>query len=93
MQFGKPQLGLSTLLLTTAFIAVWSGGMIAEWKLMVPAQQEYLAQTVIWLGPFWFPFVFVAYAIGRRALTLPCVLAFAFSEAAVFGAAIWLSNT
>ena len=84
------QFATSTLLIAAAFVAVWVGGIVAAWRLLVPAQQEYLAQTLLWLGPFWFPFVFVAYALGRRTITAKCVLAFALSEAAVFGAALWV---
>jgi hypothetical protein len=87
----KSQFSTSSLLLTTTFIAIWLSGVVAAWKLMVSAQHDYLVQTVIYLGPFWFPFVFVAYVLGRREISAKCVLAFALSEAAVFGAAMWLT--
>lgn len=86
------QFATSTLLTATAFIAVWMAGIVTAWRPLVPAQQEYLVQIVLWLGPFWFPFVFAAYALGRRTITASCVLAFAVSEAAVIGVAVWISK-
>ncbi len=67
------------------------GGYIAAWKLLIPAQQEYLFQTVFWLGPFWLPFVFAGYALGRRTISWACALSFAISET-MFFAIVWLMS-
>ena len=80
------QFGMSALSLTTAFVAVSLGGMVAEWRLLVPLQRTILAQTIFWFGPFWLPFVFVAYAVGRRDVTTKWVLAFAI----IFLGPFWL---
>jgi hypothetical protein len=37
-------------------------------------------------GPLWIPFVFASFVIGRRQITVPQMIVFAFAEVAAFAA-------
>jgi hypothetical protein len=81
----KPQFGTSALLLATAFAAICASGMLPYWRESTPHDWAYLGWLLPLMTPILFPFLFLAYALGRRALTAKIVLAFAISEAAAVG--------
>jgi hypothetical protein len=91
----KFQFGTSTLLLATAVIAITCGG-VGTWVLLL--RQRSLASTLPWdliiavnrvYLPLWVPVLFVAYAIGRKALTVPMVITFAVAETISLGIMYW----
>jgi hypothetical protein len=84
------QFGTSTLLLATAFAGICLTGMGAAIKVISPNGVSADLQEWRWViaelclaGPFYLPAIFIAYALGRRALTARAVLAFALLEAIV----------
>jgi hypothetical protein len=85
----KFQFGLSTLLLVVVFFSVWAGALVALWKPIRPAES---VQMLIFLGPYWVPLVFAAFAVGRKSLTVWMVLAFSLSEAASIGGTLWIAS-
>jgi hypothetical protein len=89
---GLPQLhfGTSTLLLATAFAAVCIGGTLPFWRALTPRDWDNVAPFFGTLLPLLIPCVFVGVVVGRRALTLRTVLAFAISEAIAAGIFLWL---
>src|SRR5258708_1713225 len=70
MMGGMPlRFGTRGLFLATTFVAICAGSFVAAWKLLAPVQQQYLVPTVAFVSPFWLPTLFVAYALGRKAIT------------------------
>ena len=83
----KAQFSTRAILLATAFIAVACGAWVAYRHnyLQQPLWEPPLPLPLVITAPLWIPFVFLAYAIGRRTLTARFVVAFALIElAAVF---------
>jgi len=80
---------LRALLLATAFIATTIAGWLAVPRWIGWLSVSPLA-TAAALSPYWVPFVFVAYMIGRRELGGRVVLAFFVAEVAVFGPVLWV---
>lgn len=79
--------------MTTAFIGVWLAGSMAAWDYLNPYQHQYLVQKVGLMSPFWAPFVFAAYALGRKAVTGKLVIAFAVAElVAISWTRWWMHN-
>lgn len=81
------QFSMRSILLATAFIAVICGTLVAYRYMYV--RQNYweprLPFQLVLSAPLWIPFVFVAYAIGRRTFTARFVATFAVIElAAIF---------
>jgi hypothetical protein len=80
----------ATLLLLAALAAIACGGAVAWTKTGIidrSVQWRFggLEMGAVYLGivsPFWLPIAFIAYSIGRRAITYWTVLAFALCEAA-----------
>jgi hypothetical protein len=80
----------STLLLLIALAAISCGAAVAWTRTGVTdssVQWKFggLEVGIVYLAvvsPFWLPIAFVAYAIGRKALTLRTLLALAFCEIA-----------
>jgi hypothetical protein len=81
----KFQFGTSTLLLTTAFIAICVGGILPFGRELSSGEWSYVGRILLLMAPILSPCLFVAYAVGRRTLTAKIVLAFAISEAAAVG--------
>ncbi len=92
-----PQFSLLTILLVTAFAAICCGGIgiTAKWfaaELWNGPVWE-LAGTTFVYGSCWIPFVFAAYALGKRKLTWQIVGLFAIAELAAVGFLYWKLNS
>jgi hypothetical protein len=81
-----PQFTLQTLLLSVSVAAISLGGMIA-WAQFAGPSPAYILLGIGFSTPFLVPFVFVAFAIGRKKLTVPMVVLFAVAEAIACGLA------
>lgn len=78
----KLQFGTDALLMVTAIIGISVCGSLAalrQWPAMMAVNGVCAAAS---LAPFWVPFVFVAFALGRKRLTWSWTLGFALAEAA-----------
>ena len=88
-----PKFSTSTLLLVTAVVAIACGGIVA-WRATMESGSYFTLGY--WFaaagthGPFWIPLVFIAFAIGRRKLTLLMVIYLAVCEAASVGISVVL---
>jgi hypothetical protein len=87
----KFQFGTKTILLVTAIVAIACGGMLG-WEQIVglPAANRGLIWTVEiipFAAPIWIPIAFVAFAIGRKALTVRMVVALAITQSVGVGVA------
>lgn len=80
------QFSTSTILLITAFIAISLGAFMHFDSLIgrstLAERWEQLRLFAFW-SPLFMPFVFAAYAVGRRAITIWQLIAFAIAEGAV----------
>jgi hypothetical protein len=81
--------------LTTTCIAVVLASLIAWSRVLQPSifstsLTADVAQGFLVLSPVWCPLVWLAYAVGRRRLTIAFVVAFAVFEAVMTLAAIWI---
>ena len=85
------QFSTSSILLATSFVGICIGGMLPLGRRMTPNDQALIGWVMFVMSPFWVPFLYIAYAMGRRTLTLKTVLAFAVTELAAAIAA-WLST-
>ena len=82
----KPQFSISTLLISTAFVAISLGGWIAIDK-SITRPVNYLEYLI--LAPFCVPFAFCGYAIGQRRVSILLAIVFAITEAVAVPIAIW----
>lgn len=95
----KFQFSTSTALLATAFVAVSAGGIAPYLRRMAADSGGVPTERIAWelvqfisaLTPLLTPFLFAAYAAGRRALTAKIVLAFAIAESTTL--AVWWWRT
>lgn len=71
----------------TAFALIWIAGMIVG-SIIVPSGGGVFFVGSWAGGPLWVPIVFIAYALGRRAVTGRLVLVFAIAETV----AVWWAN-
>jgi hypothetical protein len=82
----KLQFNTATLLLATAWGAIALGGGLAGWRAeMVNNSQATpvdLVKVLVFTSPWWMPFVFAAYALGKGRLTVKTTIAFAIAEGA-----------
>jgi hypothetical protein len=83
-----PRFSTSTLLLSVAVAAVSFGGSVAAWGRKIQARYFFVGVGLD--APLWLPITFVAFAVGRKALTVRMVVAFAVAEAAAVAFAHWL---
>ena len=79
------------MLLATAVVAVALGGMLG-WEQIIglPTANRGLIWTVEiipFAAPIWIPIAFVAFAIGRKAMTVRMVVALAIAEVVGVGVA------
>ncbi len=84
------QFGTKSILLATAVVAITCGGVIATGRIWRPGGLSPIPYDRILLmflanAPIWTPVVFVAFALGRKKLTVPMTIAFALMEAAAIG--------
>jgi hypothetical protein len=83
----KPQFQTKTILLFTAVVAILCGGVLADahltWKEL---DWQRTAVFALVASPTWLPLAFLAFAIGRRRLSVEMVLLLAIGEAAALGA-------
>ncbi len=92
------QFGARVLLLATALVAIALGGSIAAWEILVaresatPLQPWEMARVFLIMGPWWIPFVFFAYCLGRRTISVAPVLLFALVEAVAVVGFHWLTR-
>jgi hypothetical protein len=82
----KFQFSILAMMIATAFVAITFGAWMAVWRVVIgsdPSQRVIeLAGAVVVVSPFWVPFLFVAYALGRRQLHVRLVALFAIVEIA-----------
>ncbi len=88
----KLQFSTASLLLATTFIAIAAGGMVPFWQALAPNEHAFVAYLLEALSPVIIPFLFVAFALGRRALTVRIVIAFAIGEGAAIALWFWRIN-
>jgi len=81
---------LATLLLITTFAAIVFG-TFCWWSLQFYRYSEprwsLVSRTIATTMPLWLPFVFAGYAIGRRRITVPYMIALFFAQLAAAGIA------
>jgi hypothetical protein len=88
----KLQFGIKEILLATAVVAIACSGVLGVRGLASSAatsESAYKEMLIVLVcgAPLWVPFAFVAFAIGRKRLSVVMVIAFAFVEAAAYGMA------
>ena len=88
----KFQFTTASLLLATAFSAIWIGGITVFWNIAEERDVEvhFWTRGLMCYSPIWVPLVFIAYVMGRRKFSVPVILSFAAVEATAIGAVIWL---
>jgi hypothetical protein len=79
------QFGTSGLMLAVTFVCICLASFLGAWGQLAEFQRHTLLWELLWLSPFWFPVVFVAYAAGRREITVKFVLAFAIAQLIAIG--------
>ena len=87
------QFSTSTLLSAITFFCVALGGAITAFTFVmgtVGTQPAEYAAFVAAGAPIWFPFLFLFYALGRRALTVSILIAFVVVEVTSLGALYWV---
>ena len=85
----KFQFTARTMMLATGFLAIVMAGYGLAWQRFARHEATrdatWLLKLTFWgvaaYGPFWIPLTFVVYTLGRRALTVRMVIAFAIIEA------------
>jgi hypothetical protein len=93
-----PQFSLATLLLLTSVIGISSGAWIAlvrilrQYQSLEDLSASWAVSALIVLSPIWLPIVFLAFAAGRRRLTVMTVACLTIAEAISLGAAILVIN-
>jgi hypothetical protein len=83
------QFRISSLLLSTAFVAIWLGGLVADWKLIQPVTAADVSGLFLLSVPVWSPLVSLAYIPGKKAVTVASIVALATTEAAAIGYLVW----
>lgn len=75
----KIQYSISTILVSMAFVAITVGGWAACWRLADMEVTQGLLVTLL-LSPYWIPFAFCAYALGRRRASIWIAILFTVAE-------------
>jgi hypothetical protein len=88
----KFQFGIKSILLATAVIAIACSGMLGVRAFAGSAtasESPYKEMLVVLVcgAPLWVPFAFVAFAVGRKRLSVMMVVAFAYLESVAYGIA------
>ena len=83
MQGMKPQFSINAILLTTAAVAVTCAGVIGYRSIWSPYfTVGYAPWTVFrYTTPLYVPIAFAAFALGRKKLSVPLIIAFAVAQA------------
>jgi hypothetical protein len=97
----KVQFGTKALLLTTAFVSIYLAGVTAGLNMLrrpgTGAPWDDLmfdvVRPLLFFMPFWVPLIFIAYAVGRRAISPGIVLALAVGEATAICAMLFVLNS
>jgi hypothetical protein len=80
------QFGIKAIILLTTAVAIWCGGVVFWSKFIGPETNISWAFTVTGTtAALWMPLVFMAFAIGRKSLTLKMILGFVVCELAALG--------
>jgi hypothetical protein len=86
----KLQFRTSTLLYVTAFVAIACAGVFGMARIVQGLGGDLWNEVIfgfcLILAPIWLPFLFVAYALGRRSLNRNILIAFAVTELATLAA-------
>jgi len=83
----------SAILLATAVAGISAGGWLGwagTFGLPMPFGMPVTSLGVC--SPLWMPVAFIAFAIGRKSLTVKMVIGFAIAEAIAFGIKWYLVN-
>jgi len=94
----RPRFSVATILLVIAAIAVACAGLrgfafVIKAGQYSPEDFRFWSWYVLRLStPLWFPFVFAAFASGRRSLGWRMVAAFAVLEAAAVAISWWAAH-
>lgn len=86
----KPQFYISTLLISTAFVAITVGAWIA-----MRERTDYNGPTtmdLVSLLPYCMPFAFCGYAFGKRSASVVFLIAFVIAEAIAVVVGAWAWN-
>jgi hypothetical protein len=75
------QFGTAAIFIAIAFIAITLAGGLAVFSAYQPANWTIVAIAFFVVqSPFWVPMVFLAYAAGRRTMSVRILIAFAIAE-------------
>ncbi|REK11912.1 MAG: hypothetical protein DWQ37_12885 [Planctomycetota bacterium] len=66
-------------MLATAFVAVWCCGTLLNLQESPSLRREFFLM-LMYFSPTWLPFVFAAFALGRRSVSVWLVVAFTVVE-------------
>lgn len=86
------QFSMRSLMLAIAFVAVTTAGAMTIYNDITQSDWQVIGLVTVVCAPLWVPVLFVAYALGRRALTVPSVIAFGLAQAVAVGVA-WFATS
>jgi hypothetical protein len=90
------QFGTSFLFFATAWVAITLSAFLTSSRASTPRLSGGILEVLRILGvfgPCWLPFVLLAFALGRRRVTIRILLVFVAMEAAAALGAMWLKFT
>jgi hypothetical protein len=92
MRAMKPQFSVKTILLLTAAVAITCAGVIGYRQISGGAftRAFMIRYQLAFAGPLYVPAIFAAFALGCKKLSVPIVIAFAFTEAVAVGVLYFL---
>ena len=73
------------MLLATALVAITCGGVLVVRTIWSPIPFNRILLQFLADAPLWVPVAFVAFAFGRKELTVPMTIAFALMQAVAIG--------
>ena len=84
----KFQFSTKAIMLATAIVAIACGGVLVVRTIWSPDDTvpfHLILLEFVANAPIWTPVAFVAFAFGRKKLTVPMTIGFALMEAAAIG--------
>ena len=81
-----------TLLLSTTLLAVTMGVMVGWARLTGNRNVGWFLATIVFVAPLWLPFVFIAFAIGRRCFTTRLAVVYVVSQIVACGLAYFVQK-